>query len=150
MNIVDSLTDKVINWLQSTKGALHTLDQKNRSVLIKDLDVNTILKPVATFDVSNNDVIGINMEVLVNALAKFEIRYKYSSDIDAPYLTKALVTADWTTPNYPILETTGDFTLAIVSNVHTMLIDTRGVNSVQLWASSSNAAGSELIFNGNN
>jgi len=126
-------------------GSASVLDKLQDAIQIHDFDVNLVLKPVGSFLTDRASILSLQMQVIDNALLEFEIHYKYS--LDGEYIQRASAALDFTTPNSPILDASGSFLTAIVSNNHWLKLDVSGIYAVQLWAASGNAAGSEIILN---
>lgn len=120
-------------WRQTgTSGAAHvkelfgSVQQKNYAVQ----SLSTI--PVATILVNGRQTLTLSVKVETYALGGFEVWFKHSEDQD-DWIRRASAAANYTTPNAPILNASGDLTIQAIGTGW-LQIDTRGVYAVQLRA----------------
>lgn len=95
------------------------------------------LTTIAEFDIPECEQLFGQLTVAVAALTEFELQGRPTAG--SSYAALANATADFTTPNAPVIWASGDLTIAGVG-VHHFLMDVRGIESVRVQAKSAGTA----------
>ena len=105
------------------------------STLLEATELSSITKLAASFGLT------------VHAFNAFQVQAKFG--VNAPYVTIASLTADYTTPKGFILAASGDLTALAIGATGFIEIDTTGMSSLRIQASSASASGTLCDVNAN-
>lgn len=111
-------------------GATHN------SGTLSNLDVDSI-ETIAEIDVANANILYVQFTVATAAFTDFNVDYR--AHASGTYFTVAGVSADYTTPNAPVLKASGDLTVAGIAS-HWIKLDVQGVESVRLQAAGTSSS----------
>lgn len=102
---------------------------------ISNIDVDTI-ENLAEIDCTGFSTLYVSFTTTV-AFTSFDVAFRVHAS--GTYFTIASTTADFSTPEGPILGVSGDLTLANSTDTHWLKLDVTGIQGVRLRAASSSA-----------
>jgi hypothetical protein len=111
---------------------------KNEAVAVAQTGNTTLIE----VDTSRIEKLAVEAVVTGQDLDAFVVQGKIHPE--STYVTLASATADYTTPNSPILMASGDLTGLAAAATGWFLMDVRPFSSVKVLASSGNVAGSTV------
>ena len=83
------------------------------------------------------DRLWISFTVTTADLTAFVVQYK--THADGSYFNVASAAGDYTTPNNPVVDASGDLTVAAAgSTVHWVCLNVRGIHSIKIRAAGAN------------
>lgn len=125
-----------------------TLRNKRIGVNNLAVAVAATLTTILEKNVSSIDRIGIEVEETAGsyALDQFVINARFNDG--GNYQTVFSTSGDYTSPAGILVGTSGDLTAIPASSAGWLILDCRGIESIQIRAASSNAAGSTVDVNG--
>jgi len=104
---------------------------------------NTALTDVLIMDVSNESVLGIQIDVTGFALNGFTVQGRMNSA--GSYFTLYSVAADYTSPTRLVIQASGDLTTQAVGSGW-LIMNCGPLESIKFQAKSSNASGSGIVI----
>ena len=136
-------------WQEGRKGASNVRKPAFEPPAINVAGLGTTLVAIATFDVKDLTRLGTQIKVTTAALTGLEVHAQYNAAGD--YLNLGLVDLDFTTPNYPILNTDiATPTTSIAVGDHFLDMDVSAFYSIQLWAKSGTSSDVDVFAGGVN
>ena len=93
---------------------------------------------VVTIDVTNRDYLWLTFVVGTANLSAFVVNYRVHPS--GGYTVAASAAGNYTTPVHPVIKATGDLNVAASgATVHSVKLDVKGVESVQVTAAGTNS-----------